>query len=70
MSIKDNKSIEDLTLEEFKGFSPLFEEDIYNAIDLKTCVEERKVFGGPSTESVKIQLDALNSFINQKKGGL
>lgn len=68
--IKDNKSIEDLTLEEFKGFSPLFEEDIYNAIDLKTCVEERKVFGGPSTESVKIQLDALNSFINQKKGGL
>lgn len=68
--IKDNKSIEDLTLEEFKIFSPLFEEDIYNAIDLKTCVEERKVFGGPSTESVKIQLDALNSFINQKKGGL
>jgi argininosuccinate lyase len=65
--IKDNKMIEELTLEEFKNFSPIFEEDIYHAIDLLTCVEERKVIGGPSTESVKMQISALENFINEFK---
>ena len=68
--IKQNKSIEELSLEELKGFSPIFEEDVYKAIDLLTCVEERNVIGGPSTESVKIQLEALNNFIKELKGGL
>ena len=63
--IKDNKMIEELTMEEFKNFSPTFEEDIYHAIDLLTCVEERKVIGGPSTESVKIQIEALKNFIEE-----
>lgn len=65
--IKDNKMIEELTMEEFKSFSPSFEEDIYHAIDLLTCVEERKVIGGPSTESVKIQIEALKNFISENK---
>ena len=65
--IKDNKMIEELTLDELKEFSPIFEDDVYKAIDLVTCVEERKVIGGPSTESVKIQIDALESFINKYK---
>ena len=68
--IKEDKAIEDLSLEELQKFSPIFKEDIYNAIDLLTCVEERKVFGGPSTESVKIQIDALKKFIKDTKGGL
>ncbi|MGL4109194.1 argininosuccinate lyase [Clostridium sp. LP20] len=68
--IKENKLIEELSLEQFKGFSPIFEEDIYHAINLLTCVEERKVIGGPSTESVRIQLDALDMFIKEIKGGL
>lgn len=65
--IKENKMIEELTLEEFKNFSPIFEEDIYHAIDLLTCVEERKVIGGPSTESVKMQIAALEYFIKEFK---
>ena len=65
--IKENKMIEELSLEEFKVFSPIFEEDIYHAIDLLTCVEERKVIGGPSTESVKMQISALENFINEFK---
>jgi len=65
--IKRNKMIEELTLEELKGFSPIFEEDVYHAIDLVTCVEERKVIGGPSTESVKMQITALENFINDSK---
>ena len=63
--IKENKAIEDLSLEEFKSFSPIFEEDIYKAIDLLTCVEERKVIGGPSSESIKIQINALDKFIEE-----
>lgn len=68
--IKENKFIEDLSLEKLKEFSPIFEEDVYEAINLKTCVEERKVLGGPSSESVKIQLNYLEKFIKEVKGGL
>lgn len=68
--IKANKSIEDLTLEELQGFSSIIKEDVFKAIDLVTCVEERKVLGGPSTESIKIQLAALDIFIKEIKGGL
>lgn len=63
--INENKAIEDLSLDELKKFSSLIDEDVYIAIDLVTCVEERKVFGGPSTKSVKIQLDALDKFIKE-----
>lgn len=65
--IKENKSIEDLTLKEFKEFSPTFEDDIYVAIDLVTCVEERSVFGGPSSKSVQLQIDFLDKFIAKSK---
>ena len=63
--INKNKMIEELTLDELKEFSPIFEEDIYHAIDLITCVEERKDMGGPSTESGKYQINALETFINK-----
>lgn len=68
--IQENKHIEELSLEKLREFSPLFEEDVYKAIDLYTCVEERKVFGGPSSKSVQIQIDALVKFLSEIKGGL
>ncbi len=68
--IKENKTIEELPLDKLKEFSSIFDEDVYKAIDLYTCVEERNVIGGPSTSSVQIQLDALNNFIKEIKGGL
>lgn len=60
-------NIEELSLEALKEFSSYFEEDIYNAISLETCVEERKVIGGPSSKSVKIQLESLKNFIDSNK---
>lgn len=68
--IKINKSIEELSLEELKSFSPIFTEDIYKAIDLLTCVEERKVIGGPSSSSVAIQIKSLDNFITISKEAL
>ena len=63
-------AIDDLSMEEFKNFSPIFEKDIYNTIDLLTCVEERSVIGGPSSSSVKIQIEALKKFIKENKENL
>lgn len=68
--IRENIAIDEINLEKFKDFSPIFEEDIYNAIDLINCVEERKVFGGPSSSCVKIQLYALENSIKDTKGAL
>lgn len=68
--IYNDIAIDDLTLEEFNKFSSIFEEDIYNAIDLLTCVEERSVIGGPSSSSVKIQIEMLEKFIKTNKENL
>ena len=45
--------IEDLSIEELKEISPVFEEDIYDAISLKTCVEKRLTTGAPGAEEMK-----------------
>ena len=64
--IDENKAIDDLSLDEFKSFSPFFEEDVYKAIDLITCVEERSVMGGPSSSSVQSQISLLENFISEQ----
>ena len=54
--IAKDKTLEELTLDEFKGYSGLFEKDIYEAIDLVKCCEGRTSYGGPSEASVKNQI--------------
>ncbi|MEG1646712.1 MAG: argininosuccinate lyase [Clostridia bacterium] len=55
--VQKNKSLEKLTLNEYKKFCANFEEDIYEAINLDNCVNNRKVIGGPSVESSNFQID-------------
>ncbi|MDD3766595.1 MAG: argininosuccinate lyase [Eubacteriales bacterium] len=50
--VKHEKSIQDLSMEEFKSFSPLFGDDIYSAISLEACVNLRNVTGGTATNQV------------------
>ena len=57
--IEHKTSLEKLPLETLKEFSPAFEEDVYDAISLKTCVEGRSLTGGPAPETVKNYLDNL-----------
>lgn len=57
--IENNTSLEKLPLETLKQFSPAFEEDVYDAISLKTCVEGRSLIGGPAPETVKKYLDSI-----------
>ena len=54
--IAKDKTLEELTLDEFKGYSALFENDIYDAIDLVHCCEGRTSYGGPSAASVEKQI--------------
>ncbi len=53
MCIEKNKSLDELTLDEFKSVSEIFEQDIYEAISLKTCVEKRTTIGAPGAEAMK-----------------
>jgi len=57
--VNAGKSIEDLSLSEFKEFSPLFEEDIYEKIDIRACIKAKKSKGSTSFESVAEQLNPL-----------
>lgn len=61
--IDNKKSFELLSVEEYKKFSELFENDIYNEIDIQVCVEKRATFGGPSVEKVKLHIEDTKSFI-------
>ena len=51
--IEKNCSIDDLSIEELKEISPVFEEDVYQAISLKTCVEKRLTIGAPGPEAMR-----------------
>ncbi len=51
--IERDMALEDMTLEEFKAVSPVFEEDVYEAISLKTCVEKRVTIGAPGQAAMR-----------------
>mgnify|MGYP003290765812 CR=1 FL=1 len=57
--IENGKSLNDLTLDEFRQYSDIIEEDVYDAISLKTCVGGRTVIGGPATSVVEDYLNNL-----------
>ncbi len=62
--INKNVSLDDLSLDEFKAISPVFEADIYDAISLKTCVEKRNTKGAPGTEAMKDAILFNENFLN------
>ena len=60
----ENKTVlEALPIEVYKGYSDIFESDIYEAIDLIKCVNDRSVYGGPAEKSVRNQIELVRSFI-------
>ncbi|NLM49524.1 MAG: argininosuccinate lyase [Clostridiaceae bacterium] len=66
-AIKENKALDEFSLEEFKKFSPLFDEDIYSAISMETCVNERKITGGPAKETVQRAIKISKEFLDNFK---
>ena len=54
---------ESLPLSVYKEFSPLFYGDVYKAVNLENCVNERRVYGGPSVESTLRQISLIESYL-------
>ncbi|XJS10285.1 argininosuccinate lyase [Aerococcaceae bacterium WGS1372] len=62
--LDQDKTLEALSLEEYQQHSELFEEDIYEAISLKACVERRQVAGGPAPKKVKEHIAKVRKEFN------
>ncbi len=65
LCIQKNCTLETLPLEDYKAANEIFDEDIYKAIDLQTCVEQRKAAGGPAPEAVAVQLEWVKAKLDQ-----
>lgn len=64
--IEKGLTLETLPLEEYKALCDTFEEDVYDAISLETCVMQRKAAGGPAPESVKAQIEYVKAKLNEQ----
>ena len=62
--IEHNKAIEDLTMDEMKSFSDIIEADIYDAVSMETCVNDRNVIGGPAKKITKKAISKAEKYIN------
>ena len=63
--IENDTVLEELPLEVYKEYSPLFETDLYNEIDLMVCVEKRISEGGTSVDSVKAQINYVKEILKK-----
>lgn len=61
--IQNNKVLDAVSMEEYKKFSDVFEDDLYNEISLETCVNKRTSAGGTGPQSVETQIKFIKDFI-------
>ncbi len=62
--IRSEETLETMTLKDFKSISTHFDADVYDALDLKTCVEGRSVIGGPAPKEVTRQIGKIETFLS------
>ncbi len=65
--IKKNISLDDMSIDEYKAISPVFEEDIYDAISLQTCVEKRVTIGAPGRKAMEQVIEINEAYLNELK---
>ncbi len=61
--IEKKIGLDDMTLEEFQAISPVFEEDIYGAISMKTCVDTRNTIGAPGKAAMERVIAAEENYL-------
>lgn len=61
--IENNKALDDFTLEEFKNISEVFDNDIYDAISLRTCVEKRNTKGASGLKAINDEIEASRKLL-------
>ena len=64
--IDRNCALDDLSVDEFREFSDQFDEDIYEAISLETCVEKRLTEGAPGRASMERAIEASRQYLEDK----
>ncbi|HEY5557565.1 argininosuccinate lyase [Acetobacterium sp.] len=64
-ALDQKKSLDDLSLEEYKTISTVFDDTIYHAIDLNVCVNQRNIIGGPAEEQVKKAIAINREWLTQ-----
>ena len=69
MCIAKNTTLEKLPLEDYKSQCETFDEDVYKAISLDTCVRERRSYGGPAPESVMLQIENTRRKLEELNNG-
>ena len=70
LCIEKNISLDELSLEEYQAISPVFREDIYEAISMKTCVEKRMTIGAPGAEAMKQVIEVYKKELADYSGYL
>ena len=60
-------ALDDMSLEELKKISPVFEEDIYEAISMKTCVEMRNTIGAPGERAMKEVIEREEAYLKEQE---
>ena len=66
MCIKSGETLDTLPLKDFRAISDKFDEDVYHALELKTCVNGRTVYGGPAREAVLTQIARIKEFVQER----
>ena len=61
--LKSGDTLDTLTLRDFRAVSGLFDNDIYEALSLKRCVNGRSVVGGPAEQEVQRQINYIRDFV-------
>ena len=61
------KTLEELTLDELKAVSGLFDQDVYEAINLENCMALRASYGGPAVSETTRQIEAIEAFVAARK---
>ena len=61
--IDNQKSLLDLSIDEYKAIDPVFEEDVYDAISLETCVNLRNTIGAPGPDAMQKVIDINEAYL-------
>lgn len=64
--IDKNIALDDMSQEEYKAISPVFEEDIYEAISMKTCVEMRNTIGAPGKSAMEQAIALEEAYLKEE----
>lgn len=66
-AVTNNKNLDEFTPEEFAKFSDIIGDDIYDAISMETCVNDRKIIGGPAKATVENAIAKAEKFIEESE---